>query len=142
MLVLTALGWRLPLRAHMGLQALLVAMWIHLGVGPHSRSKVGTPPAGLAAVTATASCPLLPRPLLPYTAAPSSCFLLAPPPTPCQAQLVTSPEVAPAVSAVYGAGEFGVALLVPVAARPPGGEHRLAERLYNEAGLHGRRANE
>lgn len=40
MLVLTALGWRLPMRAHLGLQTFLVALWMHLGVGPHSRSKV------------------------------------------------------------------------------------------------------
>lgn len=43
MLVLTALGWRLPMRAHLGLQTFLVALWMHLGVGPHSRSKVRAP---------------------------------------------------------------------------------------------------
>lgn len=42
MLVLTALGWRLPMRAHLGLQTFLVMLWMHLGVGPHSRSKVST----------------------------------------------------------------------------------------------------
>ncbi|KAL4436876.1 hypothetical protein ABPG75_004015 [Micractinium tetrahymenae] len=78
MLVLTALGWRLPLRAHMALQALLVGLWVHFGVGPHCRSKLLTND---------------------YTAA---------------------------VGAVYSAGEMGIAVLVPIASRPPGGPRTQA----------------
>ncbi|PSC73377.1 mfs dha1 multidrug resistance [Micractinium conductrix] len=79
LLVLTALGWRLPLCVHMPLQAVLVFVWIHFGTAPHSRNK-----------------------------------------------LMRSPEVAPAVSLVFNAGELATAVLLPIAAQPPGGPRTQA----------------
>lgn len=120
MLVLTALGWRLPMRAHLGLQTFLVALWMHLGVGPHSRSKVraedmlvkGTA-ANKGPSTGAAQHMALRRP---STIAPR-CPALAP-----RVQLCTSPEVAAGISAVYQLGELAVAVLLPFAARPPTGK--------------------
>ena len=37
-------------------------------------------------------------------------------------QLMRSPEVAPAVSLVFNAGELATAVLLPIAAQPPGGK--------------------
>lgn len=71
MLVLTALGWRLPLRSHMALQALLVGLWVHFGVGPHCRSKVSLSPA---AAGWPARCGGATRPLLGACMA-ASCWL-------------------------------------------------------------------
>ncbi len=76
MLVLTALGWRLPLRSHMALQALLVGLWVHFGVGPHCRSKVRPSPA---AAGRPARCGGATRPLLGACLLAATCLLLLDP---------------------------------------------------------------
>lgn len=141
LLVLTALGWRLPIRVHMVLQAAMVGTWIHFGTGPHCRNQVGAgaeEDAGPAdgcppALRCASRCCSLLRPAPRSAAHPNHFAPLCT--TPCSPvpQLMRSPAVAPAVSAVYTSGELGIAVLVPLVAHTPGGEPRGGCRPASEA---------